>query len=329
MMKKVFLAAAASALLLPVSCDKNAQEGTAAPGKPVEVTVRITGDGSTRATGTTYADESKVQDLQVFVFDENGEIQDYKSAGEAMTASLTTTSGEKTVWALVNGPSLPSIATEAELATQMTLLGANGTDRFIMAGSKTQELVDGGTVPVVVKRIVSRVSVGKITSAFRSPVLAAKELRIDAIYLINVAAESNLEVTSEPALWLNKLGHADTEADPLLYDAVDAVVTAETPYETEHAFYPYPNPVETETYDDVWSPRHTMLTVEVTFDGQKGYYPVELPVLERNKTYSIEEIIITRAPGDKPYQPVETGEATAQITVSEWELGLNLGTITI
>jgi hypothetical protein len=72
-----------------------------------------------------------------------------------------------------------------------------------------------------------------------------------------------------------------------------------------------------------------MLVVDVTLDGERGYYPIELPVLERNKTYSIEEIVLTRRPGDVPYKPIETGEATAQITVAEWELGLNLGTITI
>ena len=41
------------------------------------------------------------------------------------------------------------------------------------------------------------------------------------------------------------------------------------------------------------------------------------------------DLMWRRRPGDVPYKPIETGEATAQITVAEWELGLNLGTITI
>ena len=72
-----------------------------------------------------------------------------------------------------------------------------------------------------------------------------------------------------------------------------------------------------------------MLVVEVTFQGKKGYYPVELPVLERNKTYVIDELVVKHRPGDKPYKPLETGDATVQITVNDWETGLNLGTVTL
>ena len=70
-----------------------------------------------------------------------------------------------------------------------------------------------------------------------------------------------------------------------------------------------------------------MLVIEVTFQGKKGYYPVPLPILERNKTYNIEEVVLRHLPSDKPYKPLETGDASVQITVNEWEVGLNMGTI--
>ena len=60
-----------------------------------------------------------------------------------------------------------------------------------------------------------------------------------------------------------------------------------------------------------------------------GYYPLPLPPMERNKTYSISEVKITRLPGDVPYKPIETGESKVTISVAEWELGLNLGTVSI
>ena len=72
-----------------------------------------------------------------------------------------------------------------------------------------------------------------------------------------------------------------------------------------------------------------MLVVEVTFQGKKGYYPIELPVLERNKTYVIDELVVKHRPGEEPYKPLETGDATVQITVNDWETGLNLGTLTL
>ena len=330
MRKATLLVLAAAAATSLLSCSKDRGATPSPDGRPVDFNVSIQGTPSTRATGTTYADESKVNDLQVFVFDETGALQDYKAAGAAMTATLSATSGVRTVWAVVNAPSMADITTAAQLEERATLLSDNGRDSFVMTGSTTGEIVDGGTVAITVRRIVSRVSVAKISTDFKYA-MAEKALTINGIYLINVAADNNYAVgAAAPVNWLNKLGHEDATLDGLLYDGLEGVTVSNgSPYTVEHAFYPYPNPVETETYEDAWSPRHTMLVVDVTLDGERGYYPIELPVLERNKTYSIEEIVLTRRPGDVPYKPIETGEATAKITVAEWELGLNLGTITI
>lgn len=71
------------------------------------------------------------------------------------------------------------------------------------------------------------------------------------------------------------------------------------------------------------------IVIQGTDSQTLGYYPIVLPALERNKTYSIDEVRITRLPGDKPYKPIETGESRVTVTVNEWELGLNLGTIII
>ena len=208
----------------------------------------------------------------------------------------------------------------------MSQLGDNKTDGFVMSGSVTQELKDGGTVPVTVKRIVSRVSIKKITTEFQYA-LAQESLTVDGIYLINVAADNNYAVNGTPSAWVNKLGHQDSDYDKYLYDKVGATVSNSKPYEKEHVFYPYPNPTENDTYEAKWAPRHTMLVVEVTFESKKGYYPVVLPVLERNKTYVIEEMVIKHRPGDVPYKPLETGDATVQITVNDWEVGLNMGQV--
>ena len=320
MMKTTCLFTAGAALLALLSCNR---EQHPTEGKPVEVTVSIQGT-VTRATDVTYADESKVSSLQVFVFN-NGKLEDYQDAGEALTTKVAATSGERTVWAVVNAPSLSNVSTENELKGGISHLSENGKSAFVMTGSTTQELTDGGSVSVIVRRIVARVSVEKITTDYKYS-LAEEDLTVHGIYLINVAGDNTYEASAAPASWINQLGHKDAAYDALLYDAVSATVNNKTPYTKEHVFYPYPNPTEKACYDDEWSPRHTMLVVEVTFEGKKGYYPVELPILERNKTYIINELKLTHRPGDKPYKPIETGEAVVQITVSDWEVGLDLGT---
>ena len=324
-MKTHFLVTAALAALALSSCTR---EKADLDGKPVEVNVTILGTAPTRATSVTYDNESKVGNLQVFVFN-NDKLEDYQNAGEAMTAQLTATSGERTVWAVVNAPALQDITTETELKEKVSRLRENTTDSFVMSGFTKQELKDGGTVPVTVKRIVSRVSVKKISTDFQYA-LAGKSIGIDGIYLINVASNSTYAADGTPETWANKLGHNEDMFDDLLYDGITSVtVDNSKPYVNEHVFYPYPNPTQDDTYEATWAPRHTLLVVEVTFEGKKGYYPVVLPVLERNKTYVIDELVLRHRPGDVPYKPIETGDATVQITVNEWELGLNMGTVTL
>ena len=212
-MKTHFLVTAALAALALASCTR---EQADIDGKPVEVNVTILGTAPTRATGVTDANESKVSNLQVYVFN-NGKLEDYQDAGAAMTAQLTATSGERTVWALVNAPALKDVSTESELKAKVSQLGDNKTDAFVMSGSTQQELKDGGTVPVTVKRIVSRVSVKKISTDFQYS-LAQETLTIDGIYLINVAGDNTYAADGTPGTWVNQLGHKDSGLDALLYD---------------------------------------------------------------------------------------------------------------
>ena len=267
------------AALALISCNR---EKADIDGKPVEVNVTILGTTPTRATGVTYENESKVGNLQVYVFNE-GRLEDYRDAGAAMTAQLTATSGQRTVWALVNAPSLNNITTESELKAKVSQLSDNKTDGFVMSGYTTQELKDGGTVPVTVKRIVARVSVNKISTDFQYA-LAQESMTIEDIYLINVAADNNYAGDGTPTAWVNQLGHKDNGYDKFLFDAIGVTVNNTKPYTKEHVFYPYPNPTVNDTYESSWAPRHTLLVVEVTFENKKGYYPVVLPALERNKT---------------------------------------------
>ncbi len=323
-MKIIYLFSAALAALTLLSCER---ENINAESKPIKVTVSIQGTAPTRATSVSYSDEAKVESLQVYVFN-NGKLEDYQNAGAAMTAQLTATSGLRTVWALVNAPTIKDLTTENELKAKVSRLADNDIDAFVMVGSTSQELKDRLTIPITVKRFVSRVSIKKISTDFQEA-LSSQTVSIDGIYLINVAADNTYAADGTPNTWVNQLKHKDNDYDALLYDKVSATVSNKKAYEKEHVFYPYPNPTSQDTYDSTWAPRHTILVVEVTLQNKKGYYPVVLPILESNKTYVIDEMIIRHLPNDDPYKPLETGDASVQITVNEWEVGLNMGKITL
>ena len=125
-MKTHLIVFAALAALTFCSCDR---EKAVPDGKPVEVNVTILGTAPTRATSVTYANESKVNNLQVYVFND-GKLEDYRNAGEAMTAQLTATSGKRTVWALVNAPAIDDVTTEGALKAKVSRLADNATDGF-------------------------------------------------------------------------------------------------------------------------------------------------------------------------------------------------------
>ena len=335
-----------SALFLmgAASCNKTSGSVEVIPNRPVTITVSVSGPKTvaTKATSVTYANESKVNNVQVYIFN-NGDLENYTSIDNQSTVELSATSGERTIWALVNAPQFSDIRTEAQLKARTSNLADNAVDGFVMAGSATQTLTDGADVAVTVRRMVARVSVLKITPNFTF----AKEnyvMEIQGMYLINVVGDCMYDGTFiQTGTWYNKLGHvipegsSEGECDAMLFDPMAATIQNGSPYEVEHVFYSYPNPTTaTGSYPATWSARHTMLVVQVRIVtsgasgtlpvGEIGYYPVELPVLERNKSYVIENIILTKNPGSVPYQPLDDDAVSAVISVDGWAGPENLGT---
>lgn len=315
-------------------------------GSPVEVTVSVRGAGQTKATDVELngaSSEAKVNTLQVFVF--NGDDREaYRSVSDETSALVPATSGERTVWAVVNGPSLEDVMTLSALKAFTTSLSDNALDSFVMSGGIVQELTDGGVVPVTVRRQVSRVSINRITTGL-TDYREGFKVDVKGIYLVNVPSSACLELPAETAGWANRLAHNSPELDALCYDGFSPAMRVDNshPYAREHVFYTYPNVLpNADTPDDfdspdwgIWSPRGTLLVLDVDMlkdDGtlyKSGYYPVALPAMERNKTYVVEELRITRLPGDSPYEPIVVGEARVTVTVKDWETGINLGTVEI
>lgn len=339
-MKKQLLIMAILSMTL-CACNKETECRTCKEGRPVEVTVQINGTTMTKSTGNTYANESKVNNLQIMAFNAAGDLESYiakdkEELTNELSVKLVASSGEKTVWALVNAPSLGEVQTLEALESTVSALSDNDLDNFVMTGFTEEVFSDGAVVGITVKRLVARVSIAKISTEFPdTPAYQGKTLSIKGIYMLNVPSGVNYALNEAPAQWYNKLSHADEEADKYLYDGLDMNLDNNSSYDVEHAYYPYPNSVDNsvknidEVDRETWSPRRSILCIEVEYDGKTGYYPLEMPVIERNKTYSIEEVVLRRSPADVPYDPIETGEATLSITVSDWEVGLNLGTIEI
>lgn len=324
MKNKSIIIAAFAAVAALASCQKEFDAQPLAQDNQVLLNVSLQSpEAATKATSIVASNETNVNRLQVFIFDSSGAVESYKSAaGSSLT--LSTTTGNKEIYALVNCPDCTSISNKTGLLAAISELSSNALNSFAMVGS-LQKTVTGtdSDVIVPVKRIVAKISIAKITANFSSPALAAQEFIVKKIYIINVAGNANYGLTAAPSVWYNKSKYESGPVDALTYDGnVNATVTSSSPHSVAHSFYCYPNPTTTDANAGAWSPRKTRLVVETTLGGTTYYYPITMPPIERNKTYTVTELIVTRPGSDDPDTPVTTKDCTYSVSVQDWETGL-------
>ena len=344
MKKTLFIMAAIAAMAC--SCDKNSdcepcQE--AEPKATLNVSLDFEDEPQTRATSyvTAQTYETKVNDVQVLVFDSTGALNAYVDADTKTSGiSISTTAGSKTVWAVVNGPNLSSITTLSALQSTAVDLGANSTTEttgFVMAGSTTCTVgSSAATASVAVKRLVARVALQKINNSLPGSYGA---LTVNNVTLINVAGNQNLAGTASVSTWYNKMGRKDgatatgqiidgstyvASHPTLTFKSVGSAVanggslTPTTPY----LFYCYPNSTTTDAtgWSSSFTARKTRLVVAATIGGTKYYYPVVIDTPARNTAYTV-ELTITGLGSTDPDKPVQKGSITASVTVEGWAAG--------
>ena len=355
-MKKIFLFLAAASLVGIAACNKtDSVQSPVLPEQQGEGQITFSlapSDGDvpmTRAvtaytTAQTY--ESKVNKVQILIFSADGKLAAYKDNGTALTGTISTTAGTKTVWAVINGPSLASVSTLSAFQATALDLSANSTNAntgFVMAGSTSCNVTTTGTVPcnISVSRLVSRVALVQITNAL-PPVYGA--MKVERIFLANVVGNQNFSGNASPSTWYNKDGRADeatrnaahiidgstykASCETLTYKGVSQSVAngaAHTP-STPYLFYSFPNSstAAPSGFQSTFAAQRSVLTVAATISGKTYYYPVVLDnaTLERNKSYTV-GLTITGLGSDDPNKPVEKGSLTASITVSGWTAGAN------
>ena len=323
-MKRTLNQILCGAALISTLCSCNEKEiiSTGESGY-IRTVVSVIGDISTKATGVTAAEEENINNLQLFVFDEKGVKEYYVDAGGSSSSEIVSKDGKKSIVAIVNAPSLKDIGTKTELMAHSSYLSDNSLGSLVMTGEVEAVIQHDGKITIPVTRIISKITIKKITSAFTSA-FSSKELKIKSIYLINVAGDNSFSASSSPTMWYNKLydGRNDSgcKSFPLLSDPVNSTVAPKSSYTKDHSFFCYPNMVQDESFDSTWSPRHTMLVVDALLGGEQTYYPIELPVIGRNKCIIIDELILTRKGSDYPYIPVSDEDCTATVTVVPWDV---------
>lgn len=316
-----------AALSMFIGCNQNATPER--PGRKAEVTVSISAPSmGTKVSVNDMPNDGNVKRLDVFIYKDNGVLESHGSITNATSLAISSSTGSKEIWAIVNGPDLSSVSedgtsTLAQLKAISIALGDNAADGFVMTGSKNVTLEGNTPVSIDVYRVATRVVIKKITKNFSVAANQAKEFKIVGIYLTNVQGANDLGLESFQAssgTWFNKMMHEDSNSHAYLYDNVNRVVNDS--YETAHYFYGMPN--DTAVADDVyagnWSKRLTRLVIEATLDGETMYYPITMNLgFARNKSYEFNEVIITKKGSNDPDTPVNSEDIAINVTVKDWE----------
>ena len=294
----------------------------------LSVTIDFETTGTKALTDYTQslAEENSIHKISVLVFDKStGALNAYKeieSSGDECVLSVTT--GEKTVYAVMNGPDLGTVTTIDQFKQVVDDLSTTDiqSDGLVMVGYEDCVVRSRETAEprITVKRLVARVVLKKITNKV-PPQYGA--MTIDCVYLGTACTKQTFGgVSSNP---VNVGGFADAaktlpigkgdvtgSCPAYMYRSVGcSIATGATDSSKQH-LYCHPNATGS----------MTCMYVLVTIMGSQYYYRVPLKDgLEANKTYSVELEIANLGSVLPPDGDFQKGDIMPVINVSGWDAG--------
>lgn len=329
---KHFLFVAAVFLAAAAGCDR--EPCAACPENFATRRIFLELEGSalrTKASEVPSLAESNVVRSTLYVFNRSGALVDsYSSSDGRFDFFLTDEVYDFVV--VVNKAGLARTdVTESGLLATRTTLSENAVGNFVMVGTLAGHLVEADEkITVEVARLVGKVTY-TVRTAFTGP-LAAKEFRVEDIYLANVVGEHDLALSDlrpgAAACWYNRMMLDDPpQADcpvELLAARIGRRMAAADSLVGGHSFYPYPNECEDSHDREGWGSRCTRFVVKATLDGKTTWYPVTLAQVRRNCHYHV-DLTISNYGVEHPEDPVSSYSGmTASVSVADWTDGGSL-----
>lgn len=307
MMKKCLFILAAVACC---ACSKGVTGSCEGKNEVVELSFSVP-VAATKASGTVA--ESEVESLQIFVFGTDGQVQSSGMADDN-SLTLTCTTGEKRVAAVVNSPALDGIDNIGEFEARMSDFADNSLGRFVMSGLQTKSLQASGPVEISVSRLVSKVTLSSVTRSFKLQQHQEMDFEVLSVFLTNVPEQIGYHNSLQSATLINE-GETDMNvialSGDLLYDDLGAVPVAQNATaEFGNFLYCYPNQL-----DDF--AKSAYLVAQTRLGDGIYYYSVKIPQMESNKCYNV-SLTVTMPGSMTPDVPVQKEDAVFSVVVSDW-----------
>lgn len=321
----------ATGIAMLCSCNKSAPAPMPEPesGK-VALTISV-GEAATKVFNPMKNYENAVRSVQILVFNETGGIEAYAGGTSTGSYVVGVPAGVKTVWAVANsGRNFSDVTSLAEFEKTTVDLSENSYSAsiggFVMAGKTTQNVsVNNDNITVDISHLTAKVVVDRISKQFRVDALKHKKISLKGIYIINAVDKCTLSGVPAPEQWYNRMSFCDEPVRLLLGEkmAATTLIDEQTPFCPNGGvvLYPYPNSSTSESTSSEWSPRKSMLVVDVTMDTERFYYPVFIKSLEAGKIYEFTDIVLTRRGSPDPYVPVSAEDISLSVRVVDYVTG--------
>ena len=320
-----FATLVASLAVIPTACNMDDANPDTSGKREIEINAQIVSGLPTKSTVSPKENEVVVKSLQIFVFNEDGAIDGYTSEEtNPATVKVRCSPGKKHVYALVNAPN-EVVETEAQLKKTVSRMEDNADQKYIMVGSVNKEVNASSTVSIPVKRIAARIVLDNVIRQFTSPALAAKKMDLVSIYAVNICGDISYDLTSKPTIWYNKRkNESPAKISDLAFRAINKKDIANGSTTSVGAYlYVYPNTTTDDSFAIEFGPRKTRLIAEFTIDGKTCYYPVTFEKLEANKTYTINNLTLTRPGSSDPDSKISVEDCDFNIRVEDWGIGFS------
>lgn len=314
--------------------------------------------GITKVSGDQTSAESRISNVQVFVFRPDGMLDASKYWNTASTTlePLKCTIGERSCWVVVNAPEdyTGTVSVLSDLTSKNVILTDNADDKgtkLIMVGNemkdssgKTVTKLTTGTmnVKVEVSRLVSAVSLVNLVNDMQA-VAFQSSFYYRGAYLMNVPGLQTIDGTVSASStgkqnWYAWYAKASSDPSSLISETLGSPSKVEFGKNFKASvptFYSFPSDIGGDLDNsstkndrvegdgkDVLS--STYLIVEATVgsgaDAVDCVYPVLLPQLKPNKKYNV-SLTVNHIGGDpeKPWEKIEFSDLKPVIEIVDWD----------
>lgn len=276
-------------------------------------------------------DESSVKRLDLLVFRSvDGVIDTYASCtGQNLDGiSASVSAGCRLNWYLVaNAPegAFSAITREEDFLSRNTLLSHNTDTTLVMHGEGCKTFSEGDApLTVYLQRYVSKVSVGSVRASWLDGYATAPECILETVALVNARGQIGWDgapSSSANGLWYNRSALESLEGTignclvkhPNLSLGVTAVNVGAV-------LYTMPNPSECSDNASVqpWAPRRTRIVLGIRTEGILQWYPIDLPAMQCNTHYRVENLIITGPGAEQPDGAIDRRSISFNIELRPW-----------